>query len=208
MSDTFTTPAAKEKVNQTIQALIANGISAEVVATKEAARQRVLELIPKGAEVMNMTSVTLDEIGIPHVINESGEYISVRNELNAMDRETQSLQMQKLGAAPDYALGSVHAVTVDGEVLVASNTGSQLSAYVYGSPHIIWVVGTQKIVESMEDGIKRIDEYILPKESVRLRKAYNLPNTINSFVSKLLIFHREVHKERIHLIFVPEQLGF
>lgn len=204
----FNTLATKDTIQATITALTANGIHAEVVDTKETAKEKVLALIPKGAEVMNMTSVTLDEIGVPQVINESGNYISVRNKLNSMDREAQGLEMQKLGAAPEYTIGSVHAVTQDGKLLIASNTGSQLPAYVYGSSHVILVVGAQKIVKDTDEGIKRIYEYILPKESVRLRKAYNLPDTVDSFVSKLLIINREVKPDRIHIIIVNEQLGF
>lgn len=202
----FKTPATPEIVQKTIDALMGNGMTAEYVETGEEAKEKVLSLIPKGAEVMTMTSVTLQTIGVTDVINDSGEYKSVKNELNNLNRETDSLKMQKLGSAPEYTVGSVHAVTEDGKIVVASNTGSQMAAYVYGSPHVIWVVGTQKIVENVDEGIKRIYEYILPQESVRLNKQYNI-NT-GSFVSKLLIFNREFNKSRIHIIFVNEQLGF
>lgn len=202
----FKTPATPEIVQKTIDALSANGMTAEYVQTSEEAKAKVLNLIPKGAEVMTMTSVTLQSIGVTETINNSGGYNSVKNELNKLNRETDSLKMQKLGSAPEYTVGSVHAVTQDGKVIVASNTGSQMAAYVYGSPHVIWVIGTQKIVENVDEGIKRIYEYILPQESVRLNAQYNI-NT-GSFVSKLLIFNREFNPSRIHIIFVNETLGF
>lgn len=202
------TKASAEDIQKTMDALRANGITAELVDTGEEAKKKVLEMVPKGAEIMTMTSITLGSIGIPEVINESGEYDSVRNKLNQMDRKTQGREMQKLGAAPDWAIGSVHAVTKEGHVFIASNTGSQLPAYVYGSGHVLWVVGAQKIVQDNESAIKRIYEYILPKESVRLRKQYNLPETTNSNVSKLLIVNKEVVPNRIHIIFVNEVLGF
>ena len=154
-----------------------------------------------------MTSITLEQAGIADAINNSGDYKSVRNELTKMDRKTQGEEMQKLGAAPVWSIGSVHAVTEDGQVMVASNTGSQLPAYAYGSPHVIWVVGTQKIVKDIEDGMKRIKEYIVPKETVRARKAYNLPD-FNTFPSKILIVNREINPERIKIIFVNQVLGF
>lgn len=198
--------ATQATIQKTIEALKANGITAELVETGEEAKEKVLSLIPKGAEVMTMTSVTLQTIGVTDAINASGEYNSVKNELMKLNRETDSLKMQKLGSAPEYTLGSVHAVTEDGEVVIASNTGSQMAAYVYGSPHVIWVVGTQKIVPTVDAGIKRIYEHILPLESVRLNKQYNI--TTGSFVSKLLIFNREVNPTRLHIIFVNEELGF
>jgi len=72
--------------------------------------------------------------------------------------------------------------------------------------HVIWVVGTQKIVKNVDEGMKRIYEYVLPLESVRLNKAYNI--STGSFVSKLLILNREIVPGRITIILVKEKLGF
>lgn len=157
--------ASIESIQKTIEALKVNGINAIVVENKEEAKKKVLELLPRGAEVMNMSSVTIDSLGLPKEINESGKYNSIKNKLSKMDLKTQGPEMQKLGAAPEYAVGSVHAVTQDGKVLIASNTGSQLPAYVYASSRVIWVVGTQKIVANLDEGIKRIYDYVLPLES-------------------------------------------
>src|SRR5258708_26874183 len=126
--------ASQESIDRTSAALKANGIHVLVVEKGEEAKQKILEMLPQGAEVMNMTSVTLDTIGVAKEINESPKYNSVRNKLSSMDRKTQSSQMQKLGAAPEWVVGSVHAVTEEGHIFIASNTGSQLPADVYGSP--------------------------------------------------------------------------
>ena len=208
MQKDFSQLATDEVIQKTIVALQANGVDAEVVTTGEEAKQKVLQLIPKGAEVFTLTSVTTKSIGLAEELDNSGKYESVRNKLNTLDRATQGREMQKLGAAPEYAVASVHAVSEDGHVFIASNTGSQLPADVYGAEHVIWIVGTQKIVKDNAEAEKRIYEYILPQESVRLRAQYNLPDTVDSFVSKLLIINREVTKGRIRLIFVKEQLGF
>ncbi len=191
-------------IDKTIAALKVNGIDAFFVENREEAKRKVLELIPKGAEVMTMTSVTLDSIGIPKEINESGNYDSVRNKLNSMDRKTQGRKMQALGASPEWTLGSVHAVTQDGKILVASNTGSQLSAYVYGSDHVIWVIGAQKIVKDFDMAMTRLYEHTLPLESERLKKIYGVPSN----VSKLLIINKEVKPGRITAVIVKEVLGF
>lgn len=154
--------ASKASLNKTINALKAAGIESVVVATSKDAKKQVLKLIPQKSEVMQMTSVTLDSTEIAHEINDSGKYTSVRNELMKMDRTKDNAKMQKLGAAPDWAVGSVHAVTEEGNVVIASMTGSQLPAYASGASHVIWVVGTQKIVENLDKAMKRIYEYVLP----------------------------------------------
>lgn len=193
-------------IETTISALKANGMEALVVENGQQAKEKILELIPEGEEVMTMTSATLDALGVPQLLNDSGKYKSVRKELMSLNRETQHLQMNKLGSAPAYTVGSVHAVTRDGKVVIASNTGSQLAAYVYGAHHVIWVVGTQKIVANLDEATKRIYDYVLPLESERANKAYNI--TTGSFVSKLLIINREIRPNRITIILVKEKLGF
>lgn len=198
----------ENSIEKTINSLRSNGIEAFVVNDKEEAKTKVLELIPEGSEVMNQTSITLETIGLVREINESGKFDSVKNRLSKMNRETDSKQMQMLGAAPDFTIGSVHAVTENGQVIVASNTGSQLGSYAYASPRVIWIVGAQKIVKDIDEGLKRISDFVLPLESARARKAYGLPDSYNSFVSKVLIVNREVKKSRITLIFVREVLGF
>lgn len=199
------TLANEESLKKTVASLAENGIASIVVNNKSEAKGKILELIPEGAEVMTMTSVTLDSLDVLPELNESGKYNSVRAKLNTMDRETQGVEMHKLGAAPEYTIGSVHAVTEDGKVVVASNTGSQLAAYVYGAAHVIWVVGTQKIVPDLNHAEKRVYEDVLPLESERVQHAYGMTE---SFVSKLLIINREVKEGRITIIFVKESLGF
>lgn len=200
--------ASHEALKQTTEALTKNGFTVTTVDTQEQAKVEALKLIPAGAEVMNMTSVTLVQTGIVKEITESGKYQAVHTELKKMDRKTQSLQMQKLGAAPEYVIGSVSAVTQDGIVLIASNTGSQLPAYAYGSVHVIWLVGAQKIVSNLDAALKRIWDYVLPLETERAKKAYGLPETWDSFPSKILMVNRENTAGRINIILVKEVLGF
>lgn len=192
-------------IDATVAALQANGITAMVVETGEEAKKKVVELLPKDAEVMNMTSITLETTGIVQEVLESGRYQPVRQKLLMMDRKTDGLAMKKLGAAPEWTVGSVHAVTQDGHVLIASNTGSQLPAYAYGSAHVIWVVGAQKIVKNIDAAMKRLFEYVLPLESQRAHKAYGVPG---SFVSKLLVVNKELEPGRLTMILVNEVLVF
>ncbi|MBA3550821.1 LUD domain-containing protein [Patescibacteria group bacterium] len=201
----YTKIAERDSVEKTIAALKNNGITALLAANIEDAKIKALSFIPEGSEVLTMTSVTIDSLGITEVINNSGKFDSVRNKLNSMDKATNGKEMQRIGAAPDYAIGSVHAVTEEGHIVIASNTGSQLAAHVYGSPHVVLVVGTQKIVKDFDTALKRIYAHTLPLESERAKKACGVDG---SFVSKLLIINREVNPHRITVIFVPEVIGY
>jgi len=196
--------ASDESIQKTKEALEKNGIAVLIVENGLEAKEKALEIIPAGAEIMNMSSVTVDSIGLAKEILESGKYNAVKNTFKTMDPKTQGLEMKKLGATPEWAVGSVHAVTEDGKVVVVSATGSQLPAYAYGSGHVIWIVGAQKIVKDLDEGIKRVYEYVLPLENERAQKAYGQ----NSSVNKLLIFNKEGTPGRITMIIVKEKLGF
>ena len=164
-------------VNKVIANLKDRGIDAQLVANAEEAKEAVKKIIPDGAEVMTMISITLDQTSLAEMLNKS-PYVSVKNKLKSLNRDTQNQEMQQLGAAPQWTVGSVHAVTEDGQVLIASNTGSQLPAYAYGAENVVWIVGTQKIVKDFDEGMRRIEEYIKPQESERAREAYNLPISV------------------------------
>ena len=201
-------PASKDSIERTLKALNANGIQAVAAANAAEARQKVLAMLPAGAEVFTMTSVTLESTGLAGEINEPGRFDSIRNRLATMNPNTQERDMRKLCAAPDFTVGSVHAVTEDGHLLIASNTGSQLPAYAYSAGKVIWVVGAQKIVKDLDEGMRRLREYVLGLETARARKAYGLPEDWSSFYSKVLMFRREVNPNRTQVVLVNEALGF
>jgi hypothetical protein len=197
--------ASEESIKKVSDSLKSENIEVFIFENGLEAKKKVLELIPIGAEVMTMSSQTLEAIGINKEINESGSYNSVKAKLMKMDRITEGREMQKLGAAPDWAIGSIHAVSEDGHVFVVSNTGSQLGAYAYSASHVIWVVGSQKIVKDWEEGVKRVYEYSLPHESERQK---GLGNAKGSNIGKFLIFNNEIRQGRVTMIIVKEELGF
>lgn len=196
--------ADKATVEKTTSALKSNGIDTYVVENGEEAKKKVLEIIPQGSEVMTMTSMTLEETGISKVLDQSGKFDALRPKLMKMDYKTQAREMRKFANAPDWTIGSVHAVTEDGHLLIASNSGSQLSAEVYAAGKVIFVVGTQKIVKNTEVGLRRIYEYSYPLEDERAQKAYGMRSGVN----KILIINKEISPERITVILVKEKLGF
>ena len=196
--------ASDEQIKRTAQALEANNIRVLIAETGEEAKRLFFELVPEGSEVFLGASVTLETLGIKDEIDQSGKYNALRPKMFAMERATQGREIRKLGSAPDFAAGSVHAVTEDGHVLIASNTGSQLGPYASGAGKVIWVVGAQKLVRDLKEGFQRLYEYALPLETEHMRQLYNAPTAVN----KLLIINKELRPNRITMIIVKEQLGY
>jgi hypothetical protein len=200
----FAQVSSMERIAAVAEALEHNGMRAFVVESGDEARQRVAKLIPRGAEVFNNTSRTLESIGVADDIERSGHYQPLRLRLFQMDRQMQAREMRILAAAPDYVVGSVHAATEGGSLLFASASGSQLGPIVSGAEHILFVIGGQKIVPDIETGMRRISEYAFPLEDQRAREAYG----VSSGVNNILIINRAVVADRITAILVHEALGF
>lgn len=202
--EAFTRLASADQLAQTVQALEAHGIRTIVVETGEEARRRVWDLIPDGAEVYNSASHTLESIGLEADILQATRFQPVRALLHALDRTTQQSEMRRLIARPDVLVGSVQAITQTGQVLIASATGTQLSAAAFGAGKVLWVVGTHKLVHTLEDGLRRIQDYCYPLEDARARRVYGQPSAIN----KLLIVQGEHMPGRITMVLVKQPLGF
>jgi len=198
------TMADDVRVKRTIAALEANGINVLRASDAATAKRMVLNLIPEGSQVHHGASQTLDVVGITDEIDKSGRYGPLRPRIWSMDRKTEGDEIRRLGAAPDVMLGSVHAVTETGSLLTASMSGSQLGPYSSGAGRVILVVGTQKIVSDLEEGLHRIDEYAYPLEDARAQAAYG----IRSAVNKVLVINREITPGRITVVLVDEVLGF
>ena len=202
-ADRFTALPDEQTLAETVTALEEHGFSVEVVDSLDTARQAVLARIPADSSVMTNTSVTLDETGIADAINESGQYESARKKMFALDFATQAQQMKVIGGQPDYALGSVHAVTRDGTLVIASASGSQLASYAWGAANVIFVVGAQKLVPTLEAARERIYQHSLVLEDGRAVAAYGQ----HSFVGKILEIDQEL-PGRIHVVLVRQPAGF
>jgi len=175
----FSRVASEQQIRAVAIALGRSGITATVVDSGEEARAAVRSILPVRAEVYNNTSRTLEVIGVAEDIERSGLYQPLRPRLYRMDREMQGREMRQLSAAPDWVVGSVHAVTEEGALLIASATGSQLGPIVSGAGHVILVIGGQKIVPDFNTGLRRLYEYCFPLEDQRAREAYGVPSGVN-----------------------------
>lgn len=204
----FDTPATSEQVRSAVEALKERGVAAEVLESGADALARIRELIPAGASLSTGASLTLKEIGFDEVLqsgahpwkNLKGEYLAEKDPVRQMHLRRQS-------ALADYFLGSVHAVAQTGEIVVASMSGSQITSYAYGARNVIWVVGTQKIVPTLDLAIRRVQEFVLPHENERMKVQSG--GRVGSRIGKLMIFEFEAPwlNRTVTLLFVRRKLG-
>jgi hypothetical protein len=200
----FAEPVTAQRLHRAAAALTAHGFTVEILDDAAAARARIKDLIPEGASVFTGASETLRLSGIDEDINASGRYDAIRARGQTMDRATQLAEIWRLISTPDVIVGSVHAVTETGSLLIASASGSQLPGYAGGSRRAIWVVGAQKVVPDLSTALRRVEEHCLPLESDRAMKVYGTPSAIN----RLLILNAELEPGRGIVLLLREAIGF
>lgn len=203
----YKTLASAETIKKTIDALKKRGIEAVAVNNHAEALEKVKSLIPKGASVMNDSSRTLEEIGfVDYLKSGSHGWKNLHEEILKEKNPARQAVLRNQAVLSDYYLGSVHAIAETGQLVIASNSGSQLPHVVFTSPNLIFVAGTQKITPDLETALLRVREYVLPLEDKRMKDV----GMGGSAISKLLVFEREpaFMNRKVHIILVNKKLGF
>lgn len=203
----YTTLATKETIEKTIKGLSERNVEAFLVETGVDALNKIKELIPKDASIMNGASVTLEQIGFVDYLK--GEQHGWNNLHKAIVEEkdgAKQAQLRNQALTSEYYLGSVHALAETGEFIIASNTGSQLPHIVFSSPNIIFVVSAKKIVPSLTDAMNRLMEHVVPLEDEHMKQMYGVGTSVN----KIVTFKNEnpMMGRKIRMIIVNEDLGF
>ena len=200
----FADPAPAQRLERAATALTAHGFAVEILDDAVAARTRIKDLIPEGASVFTGASETLRLSGIDADINTSGRYDAVKSRGQSLDRVRDLAEIWRLMSTPDVIVGSVHAVTETGSLVVASASGSQLPGYAGGAAHAIWIIGAQKVVPDLSTALRRVEDHCLPLESARAQEVYGQPSAVN----RLLILNAEPHPGRGTVLLLREAIGF
>lgn len=203
----YATIPAQETINKTMAAFTERNFEPILVNKKEEALAKIKELIPSGASVMNGSSVTLKEIGFIDYLKDGRH--GWNNLHEAIVKETDPKkqgELRRQALLSEYYLGSIHAISENGELVIASNTGSQLPHIVFSSPNVIFVASTNKITPDLDSALKRLHEHVIPLEDKRMMSEYGT----GTYLSKLFIFYKEQQftGRKIRVILVNEPLGF
>ncbi|MEV6964722.1 LUD domain-containing protein [Hamadaea sp. NPDC051192] len=203
LDEAFGVPASAEQLDRAAEALRTNGFVVHVVDTAEDARKLVVgELVPRDQAVFTASSETLRLSGILADLDESGGFQSVRAEAGELGDDMWA--RIRLGALPDVVVGSVHAVTEEGHLVIGSASGSQFAPYASGAKKAVWIVGAQKVVPDLATGLRRLRTHSLPKEWRRLNELAGQ----TSFLSRILVIEHEWLPERGVVVLVREPIGF
>jgi hypothetical protein len=187
-----------------VESLKGRNVETFVAEGGEAARELLVELVPPGAELYKGTSETLDAIGYTRYLQQTDRYRYLNPEISAEPDPAKQRELRRLSSVAEYYVGSVHAVAQSGEVVVASGSGSQLAAYVYGAKHVIWVVGAQKVCPTLEDALARVRGYALERRDQWLEEHGRAASPLG----KLMVFEHEQTPGRVQMIVIKQSVGW
>ncbi|MGI5836582.1 MAG: lactate utilization protein [Chloroflexota bacterium] len=156
----------EQALEQTVKALQKHGMEAAWVADSQEARHRVLEMIPAGASVGIGGSITVRQIGLLSALQESGYTVFQHWQPNITKEER--LQILQSAKSADVYLSSVNAVTREGELVNIDMTGNRVSSMIFGPAKVILIVGGNKIVRDVSEGIWRAKNIATPPNARRL----------------------------------------
>ena len=199
----YATPASETVLEALAARLRERNFEVLIVDDADAAREAVLERIPAGASVHSGKSKTLEDAGIFSALMEGEEYDFIRKRTSKLDRATQRDEMRKLGSAPDVMLGSAHAVTEAGQIVITSASGSQIGPIASGAGRLILVIGAQKVVPDLEAAFRRIRDHVFPYEDARLREQLG----VGTKITRTLILESDFMPGRTTIVLVRQPLG-
>jgi len=199
----FASPATEADLEALAGRLRERNFEVVIVENAEEAKAEVMKRIPDGASVHSGKSKTLEDAGIFEELMNSDRYDFLRRRTNKMDRKTQGDEIRQINSSPDVMLGSVHAVTESGRLVITSASGSQIGPIASGAGKLVLVIGSQKIVPDLDAAFRRIDEHVFPWEDARLREAMN----IGTKITRTLILERDFMPGRTTIVLVREPIG-
>jgi hypothetical protein len=196
---------AIDVIDSTIKSIESRGINVQLVQDKASALGAIKDIIPPGAEIAKVSSTTLEEIGFFDYLNSSRSGWTDLNKEAALEPdEDRRREMLRKAYSAEYFVGSVNAISQNGELIAVSGSGMGISAYPFTAKRLVLVAGVHKITKNLETGIQRVREYFFPMEDRRVKHKYGF----RTKVGKWVIIENEINEDRIHLILVNEQVGF
>ena len=203
---------AEKRIKETLRAINKNNMEGVYAGDRRESLNEILKRIPPNATVTHGGSYTLQEIGITDILR-NGEYRYLRREVPANEREDRDVQIK--GFSSDVYLTSVNAITTAGELIALDGIGNRVSSLFFGPRKVLVVAGKNKIVNSLDDGIRRLKEYVAPVHAKR--RGWDLPCTKTGtcvecrdpkrICNKLAVLQYERDRERTTVILVGEDLG-
>lgn len=204
----------ENRILRTIESLRENNINGYLVSSKEDIIKKIEEIVSPNSTVSCGGSMSLYESGVMEHLK-SGRY-------NFLDRYEEGLTKEEVKDIfrktffCDAYFVSTNAITENGEIYNVDGNGNRVAAMLFGPDKVIIISGVNKIVKTLDDAIKRNKEISAPTNAKRLNKAtpctkvgYCMDcSSKDRICNEYTVIKRQSDKDRIHVIFINEELGY
>lgn len=206
----------RKKAESIVENMKRRGIQAMYVRTSKEAVGEICKMIPAGATVALGGSVTVMQTGLLEALRSMKIDLLDRYRPGITNEEVDKMVLR--GMTSDVLITSSNAVTADGKLVNEDGRGNRVAAMIYGPKKVIVVAGINKIVGTVEDGLKRIKEVAAPLNCVRLNA--DTPCARTGFCddanchpparlcSQITIIEANRTNDRMHVVLVGEDLGY
>lgn len=210
-----TAKANEIRANTIIQNLEKRNMEGVYCATREDALKQALSYMEKGSVVSWGGSMSIEEIGLMDAVR-NGDYEIIDRD-TAKDYDERREIFSKI-VLSDYFLMSTNAITLDGELINIDGTGNRVGPLCFGPKHVIMIVGMNKVVSSVEDGVARVRNIAAPPNCIRL--GLETPCSLTGrcadcygdtcICSDIVVTRRQsaAMRGRIKVILVGENIGY
>lgn len=201
-----------QRIKRTLAALEKNGFQTFFAKTKSEALERVLSLIPSNAKVGVGGSVSLREINLIDSLTSRGN--TIFQHWQQPEENVATVMRGQLNS--DVFLASSNAVTEDGKLVNIDKAGNRVAAMIFGPQKVILVVGLNKIVKDVDEGIQRARNVAAPMNA--RRRGDKTPCATTGVCTDcdapdrvcrvITIMEKKPSRSDISVILVGEKLGF
>jgi len=203
-----------EKARKAVEKLEAHDFKALFVKNREEVKAEILKHVSPGQRIGVGGSLTIRELGILEKLEKEGHVIY--NHWKPGLSKEEALAIRKSQMTSDLFLGSVNAVTLNGEIVNIDGIGNRVNSTIFGPGKVILVAGYNKIAENVEEALKRIKNVAAPLNARRLN--IDVPcarvgrcvdcNSPNRICRVIVIHERRPSLTDMLIIIVGEELGF
>ena len=195
------------------EALNKRNFEAYYCSDRDAALEKILELIPQGHVVSWGGATTVDELGVKDALRQRGQAVIDRD--TAKDAQERQQMLKQALTCNTFLMGS-NAISADGQLVNIDGTGNRVAALCFGPDQVIVVAGMNKVAGDLDGAMRRARQVAAPMNAQRFpRKTPCVANGFcadckgpDSICAQIVITRICKPAGRIKVVLVGEDLGF
>jgi len=133
--------------------------------TATEAVRKVSELIDDGSSVTWGGTMTVRDLGIPDHLRSRGTLEVLDRDLARTPEEKQAIYLRAFSA--DVYLTSANAISEDGVIVNIDGNGNRVAAITWGPKKVIFVIGLNKVAQTVEAALSRARATASPVNAAR-----------------------------------------